>query len=88
MKKSVAMAVGTAFAAGLTLTNLAQASDNPFGASALHGGYQLAGHEGEGKCGEGKCGEGKCGEGKCGEDKKTEGEGKCGEGKCGEKKPE
>ncbi len=92
MKKTVAVAIGTAFVAGLSLTSLAQASENPFGASTLDRGYQVA--EGEGKCGEGKCGEGKkegegkCGEGKCGEGKK-EGEGKCGEGKCGgEKKPQ
>ena len=88
MKKTVAVAVGTAFVAGLSLTSLAQASENPFGATMLDRGYQVA--EGEGKCGEGKCGEkkgeeGKCGEGKCGEDKKGH-EGKCGEGKCGGEK--
>ncbi len=68
MKKTVAVAVGTAFV-GLSLTSLAQASGNPFGATLLDRGYQVA--EGEGKCGEGKCGEkkgaeGSCGEGKCG----------------------
>ncbi len=74
---------------------------NPFAATDLAAGYQLAGAEGA--CGshggeqkpEGKCGEGKCGEGKCGADKAAgEGkcgaekkpEGKCGEGKCGEGK--
>lgn len=60
------------------------ASENPFSATALEGGYQIAA---EGKCGEAKCGadkksDGKCGEAKCGADKKKT-EGKCGEGKCG-----
>lgn len=92
MKKSVAMAIGTAFVAGLSLTSLAQAG-NPFASSVLNGGYQVA--EGaEGKCGEGKCGEkgsncekgAKAGECMCGANKGKEADGKCGEGKCGEGK--
>jgi len=79
----LAMTVGAAFMAS-ALSAPAAAAENPFAATDLAKGYQLAGNEGkcgEGKCGEGKCGEDKGGEGKCGEDKG--GEGKCGEGKCG-----
>ncbi|MGH8529639.1 MAG: HvfA family oxazolone/thioamide-modified RiPP metallophore [Nevskiales bacterium] len=97
MKKSVAMAIGTAFVAGLSLTSLAQAG-NPFASNVLNGGYQVA--EGaEGKCGEGKCGEKKKGSNcdatagvdktghcACGANKGKEADGKCGEGKCGEGK--
>jgi uncharacterized low-complexity protein len=90
--------IGSAFAAA-ALAPLAQASDNPFVATSLATGYQLAqadGKQSDGKCGEAKCGaekksvekkkEGKCGEAKCGADKKTiekKKEGKCGEAKCG-----
>ncbi len=91
-KTPLALAIGTAFAASLAASNIANAapnSSNPFAMSDLNSGYmQVA----EGKCGEGKCGgakkeskEGKCGEGKCGGSKSSK-EGKCGEGKCGGKK--
>jgi len=96
--KPVAALVGATLVGTLSAVNVAQAAENPFGATQLESGYmQLAGKDSEGKCGEGKCGEGKCGgdkaadEGKCGGDKK-DGEGKCGgekaagEGKCGEGK--
>ena len=96
--KPVAAIVGATLVGALSAVNVAQAAENPFGATQLESGYmQLAGKDGEGKCGEGKCGgdkkegEGKCGEGKCGGDKDA-GEGKCGgdkkdgEGKCGEGK--
>ena len=94
-RKTLTVAVATAFGAGIAMSPMAMADTNPFGATELNGGYmQVAGsHAGEGKCGEGKCGEGKCGEGKCGESKgdkegkcgesKGDKEGKCGEGKCG-----
>lgn len=81
------LTLGSAVALGAISTSL-QADTNPFAASPLNGGYELA--QVEGKCGEGKCGgakstdEGKCGEGKCGGDKASS-EGKCGEGKCGGK---
>ena len=85
--KPLAAAVGAAFMATVALAPAASAAENPFQATELTAGYNLAdGHEG--KCGEGKCGgeksssEGKCGEGKCGGEKATK-EGKCGEGKCG-----
>ena len=93
--KPVAAVVGAALVGSLSAVSVANAADNPFGASQLQSGYlQLASsHEGgEGKCGgekkeaegEGKCGgekKGAEGEGKCGEGMMKEGEGKCGEGK-------
>ncbi len=95
-KKSIALAVGSAFALSLGTAAVA-ASENPFEIKTLSSGYQVAdnhekGHDG--KCGEGKCGaekgaekakDGKCGEGKCGAEKKAK-DGKCGEGKCGAEK--
>lgn len=58
------------------------AGENPFTATTLKAGYQLA--QADTKMAEGKCGESKTeAEGKCG-DKKVEG--KCGEGKCGAEK--
>ena len=94
--KPIAAVIGAALAGSLSAVNLANAAENPFGATQLQNGYMtLAENDAggnkemkEGKCGEGKCGgdkkmkEGKCGEGKCGGDKKMK-EGKCGEGKCG-----
>jgi uncharacterized low-complexity protein len=77
----VAAVVGAALVGGLSLSGMANAAENPFGAAQLESGYMLlAGTDAEGKCGEGKCGN-KGGEGACGGDKG--GEGKCGEGKCG-----
>jgi len=91
MKKHsfVSLAIGSAFAA-TTLSPLAHAADNPFGAQKLEAGYQLAQadtKQKDGKCGEAKCGadkkaaekkkDGKCGEAKCGADKKAA-EAKCG----------
>ena len=61
--KIVSLAIGSAFAAA-TLTPLAYAAaDNPFGASKLEAGYQLAQADSKTK-------DGKCGEAKCGADKK------------------
>ena len=103
MKKQnlVSLAVGSAFAA-VALAPVAHAADNPFSATKLEAGYQLAQAETkkkDGKCGEAKCGadkkaadkkkDGKCGEAKCGADKKPadkKADGKCGEAKCGAKK--
>jgi len=87
-KKSIALAVGGAFALSLSAATVS-AAENPFAIKTLSSGYQVADNHtdkgAEGKCGEGKCGEGKCGEGKCGAEKKAA-DGKCGEGKCGEGK--
>ena len=93
--KPLAAAVGAAFLASVALAPMASASENPFQANGLTGGYNLAEKAaGEGKCGEGKCGdsmkkaqegkdaEGKCGEGKCGDEMKKAHEGKCGAGKA------
>lgn len=79
--KILSLAIGSAFAAA-TLSPLAHAAgDNPFSASKLEAGYQLAQADTKMK-------DGKCGEAKCGADKKAAGEkkmkdGKCGEAKCG-----
>ena len=87
-KTPLALAIGTAFAASLAASNIANAapnSSNPFAMSELNSGYmQVAdSHMKEGKCGEGKCGGSKSSsEGKCGGSKSSS-EGKCGEGKCG-----
>ena len=95
-KKSIALAVGGAFALTLGAASVA-ATSNPFEIKTLSSGYQVADNHAEkgvdGKCGEGKCGankakemkDGKCGEGKCGANKKAH-DGKCGEGKCGAEK--
>ena len=95
--KFISLAIGSAFAAA-TLTPIAHAADNPFGATKLEAGYQLAQADTkkvDGKCGEAKCGadkkaaekkkDGKCGEAKCGADKKAMDDKKK-DGKCGEAK--
>lgn len=78
--KPIVSVLGAAFLSTTAMTAMADA--NPFQATELVSGYELANY---GKDAEGKCGEGKCGEAKCGGDK-AEGEGKCGEAKCGEDK--
>jgi len=98
ISKPVAAAIGAVMVGGLTMANMAVASDNPFGLQPLDSGYmRLAA---EGKCGgEKKEAEGKCGgekkeaAAKCGGEKK-EAAGKCGgekkeaAGKCGGEKKE
>ena len=71
MKKQnvVSLAVGSAFAA-LALTPVAHAGENPFGASKLEAGYQLA--EADTKAKDGSCGGKKTSEAKCGGDKKKD----------------
>ena len=95
-KKSIALAVGGAFALTLGAASVA-ATSNPFEIKTLSSGYQVADNHAEkgvdGKCGANKAKEmkdGKCGEGKCGANKEAH-EGKCGaeksgEGKCGAEK--
>ncbi len=85
MKKQnlLSLAIGSTFAAA-ALTSAAHAAENPFSATKLEAGYQLAQAEVKQK-------DGKCGEAKCGADKKATEmkdaaktkEGKCGEAKCG-----
>ncbi len=97
-KKPLATAFGTALLAGAIAPALADS--NPFAATELSAGYDLANYssnadkagESEARCGgkhegEAKCGEAKCGEAKCGAEKAEQCEGKCGEGKCGGAKP-
>jgi uncharacterized low-complexity protein len=100
MKPTVLTSIALGSVLAMTTATLS-AAENPFEATTLKQGYQLADSKSkEGKCGEGKCGgahkdgkhedkkaDGKCGEGKCGEKKEEKKhEGKCGEGKCGEAK--
>jgi uncharacterized low-complexity protein len=96
MKKQslVSLAIGSTFAT-LALAPAVQAVENPFAATLLSSGYQLAqaDKQAEGKCGEGKCGankqraekkqDGKCGEAKCGANKNA---GKKQDGSCGSAK--
>jgi len=99
-KTPLALAIGTAFAASLatsSIANAAPSNSNPFTMSELSSGYMQVADAKEGKCGGAKPApaEGKCGEGKCGA-AKAKNEGKCGgakdmdkamEGKCGGAKP-
>lgn len=70
-KTVVSAAIGSAFAAGMAMTPVANAAENPFALQSLDRGYMVADAHMQGKCGTGKCGgakaaEAKCGEGKCG----------------------
>lgn len=70
-KTAVSVAIGSAFAAGMAMTSMTNAAENPFALQSLDRGYMVADHHMQGKCGAGKCGgakaaEAKCGEGKCG----------------------
>ena len=76
------LGIGSAFAA-IALTPVTHAADNPFGATRLDAGYQLA--QADTKQKDGKCGEAKCGADKKAMDDKKK-DGKCGEAKCGAKK--
>ncbi len=89
--KSIAAVLGTTFAVSLAVCPIANAAENPFGATQFQTGYMVAGEEG--KCGGDKGAEGKCGgekasdadkgaEGKCGGEKGGDA-GKGAEGKCG-----
>jgi len=76
MKKQniVSLAVGSAFAA-IALSPAAYAAENPFGATRLEAGYQLA--QADTKMKDGSCGGDKKMEAKCGAEKKAA-EAKCG----------
>lgn len=76
--KSIALAIGGAFALSLASATI-NAAENPFSAKTLSSGYQVAdAHE---KMKDGKCGTGKCGaskmekahEGSCSGEKAAEG---------------
>jgi uncharacterized low-complexity protein len=86
MKKQnlVSLAIGSTFAA-IALSPIAHASENPFGATKLQAGYQLA--QADTKTKDGTCGGDKKMDAKCGADKKGA-EAKCGadkkmDAKCG-----
>lgn len=83
-KTLMSAALGSAFAATAAIAPLAHAADNPFAASQLSSGYQLAQAD---KKQDGSCGGDKKKDAKCGADKKAAGDkkkdGKCGEAKCG-----
>lgn len=93
MKKQtlVSLAIGSAFTAAALTPVAHAAAENPFGASKLQSGYQLAEADTkmkDGKCGEAKCGADKKAEAKCGADKKGDmkSDSKAGEAKCGANK--
>jgi len=88
-QKTIALAIGSAFALSVAATTVNAAGSNPFAMKSLSSGYQVAdNHEDkmkDGKCGAGKCGAEKAKEGKCSAEKAAEG--KCSaekatEGKC------
>ena len=85
-QKTLALALGGAFAFSVATASVNAATANPFAATTLSSGYQVADAEKmqDGKCSAGKCGaekmekkaDGKCGTGKCGAHKKAK-EGSC-----------
>jgi uncharacterized low-complexity protein len=60
-KKTLGVAVGSAFAAGVAMAPLANAADNPFALQSLQSGYMVADSHKDGKSAEAKCGQAKCG---------------------------
>jgi len=82
MKKQnlVSLAAGSALAA-IALNPVAHAADNPFGATRLQAGYQLAQADAAMKDGGDKKMDASCGADKKAAEKKKDG--KCGEAKCG-----
>lgn len=60
-KTAVSVAIGSAFAAGMAMTPMANAAENPFALQSLDRGYMVADAGMQGKCGGMKPGEGKCG---------------------------
>ena len=75
--KPIAAALGAAFLASAIIPVASAATANPFAATPMSSGYDLANFAHHGEKTEG--------EGKCGGDKAEKAEGKCGEGKCGAK---
>ena len=56
-KNKITLAVGSAFAAGVTVAAMANAAGNPFALQNLQSGFMVA----DAKAPEAKCGQGKCG---------------------------
>ena len=67
-KTILSLAVGSAFAATLSVSPIASAADSPFVSQSLDRGYMVAGAHDHAtkKAGEGKCGAMKASEGSCG----------------------
>ena len=67
-KTILSLAVGSAFAATLSVAPIASAADSPFASQSLDRGYMVAGAHDHAtkKAGEGKCGAMKASEGSCG----------------------
>ena len=67
-KTILSLAVGSAFAATLSVAPIASAADSPFASQSLDRGYMVAGAHDHAtkKAGEGKCGAMKTSEGSCG----------------------
>lgn len=87
-QKSIALAIGGAFALSVAATTV-NAAENPFAIKSLSSGYQVAEKTKEGKCGTGKCGAEKAKEAKCSAEKAAEGKcsaEKAAEGKCSAEK--
>jgi uncharacterized low-complexity protein len=96
----IALAIGTAFAAGVAATPVVHADVNPFAVTQLSSGYMLSADEGqcganrqasEAKCGAEKAAQKITDEAECGANKamakpKPVKEAKCGEAKCGNNK--
>lgn len=59
-QKTIALAIGGAFALSIATTSVNAASANPFAAKSLSSGYQVADAEPVIKAKDGKCGTGKC----------------------------
>ena len=79
--RPIAAAIGASFLA-MGVVPIAGAETNPFAATQLSAGYELASADKSGT--EGKCGEAKCGGSKAGSaDKSDTAEGKCGGSKAG-----
>jgi len=77
-KNKISVAVGSAFMAGVTMSPLASATENPFALQSLQGGYMVASNHMGVKAPEAKCGQGKCGGAMAGTSKA--GEAMCGMG--------
>ena len=60
-KTAVSVAIGSAFAAGMAMTPVVNAAENPFALQSLDRGYMVAEAGMQGKCGGMKSGEAKCG---------------------------
>ncbi|GBG14109.1 uncharacterized protein NMK_1669 [Novimethylophilus kurashikiensis] len=88
-KKMVAVALGGAVAASLSMAPVAQAEQNPFSMQPLAHGYMVADAEKAMDSADGKMKDGKCSTGKCGSSKKkamkekqAEADAKAKEGNC------